>query len=241
MTTDATGQLRAQAQKLLDVTEKLKEVSARQNLQAQLETRQENLKTAQVRVNDAVTSWRGLAALDLRPSPSTAERAGKVAALVRDVRRKFNADSSHLLANDFRLAMDAVDKVATPARDEFREAWQARVDALTPTFPDVVLDVLSAQPSQAVHVKKLRAVVAQLRPLRTQYPVAAAHLHQFKSVQMELVQAQRGLASADVPADVLAFLEASRGGGSPLYLLTGHVLDWLTAHQLTHAFVVTRR
>lgn len=236
-----TGTLIELASDLTQRAERLKAVKTRQQLHQQLASRADTLSASALAVAEVVTSINCAEKLFPQTVKKLKASVPKQMEAVSKLRVNFIENPATLLGNELPDTLRIIDKVMDQARDSIRQDWRRHVESLIPSLPEVVLDILATDPAQTEAVGRIKEVSKKLKQLRDRFPITTTDMQELNNAKMALKSVQQNLENAEVPSDVLQFLQDCTVGGASLTKLTPTVLDWLSRHAVAHAFTVTVR
>ncbi|UBV45515.1 hypothetical protein LAJ19_21565 (plasmid) [Deinococcus taeanensis] len=222
-------------------TEKLKRVQQHKNLHDHLSSRATDVRARRQAVQHLSATVANTQQFEFPEDKKLRASARKQLEMIETLHGQFQESPAALLSNELPHTLRLIDQVEQAARDALREQWRAHVDAMTPSLPEVVLDVLATQPAQTKTVKRIKEVTQSLRKLRDRYPVTSSDLNELRGAEVAIRSTQQELQAAAVPDEVVTFLKDCTTGGATLSTLTPGVMEWLRAHQVTHAFAITMR
>lgn len=233
-----TGTLFQLADRLQQQASQLQETKQQQTLYEHLTTRRYALQTTSNTVRNIRTSVEATDKL-LKLESKVRTSCVTQATTVSSIHQQYQGDPKFILGNDLPNALRVIDQVMVNTQVSLKEQWRSHLQTLMPSLPEVVLNVLAADPRQAQAVQSVRSIIKQLSTLQGQFPITDVQVRELKRIKMAIQSVQKVLQNADVPDSVVEFLTECAAGGASIAKLTPEVQRWLQQHGVTHAFTIT--
>jgi len=225
------------AQKLTDLTERLRAGQRGQDHKEALETRLIGL----ARLEDDLRA--AAAFLEVARRRKLIETAGiqidstTAIARLKELLEKFAADPASIISGNayrdtVKLVGDTIEICKVTATTVWRDYTATKIERGSWEL----LDLYEKAGLFYGEITRLRELTSRLNTLASKPWVTEEELEMFERTSVDLKQAWRGIRADDLPTSVRRFLVACHQGGATLDLLIPEVMEWLKAKHVAQHF-----
>jgi len=159
------------------------------------------------------------------------------------IRAKYTRDPASIqnLGEYSRLFRVELPQLCEQLAEQLKEAWRRYTAAHQLAIDDHVLDVLAKDPNFEPKIDQVRMLRQEVERRRERLPRSESDLEGYHQAVAQLRAAWHSMPASNMPADVVAFLQAAVTDGAPLSTLTPDVQRWLAEQGLMERFYVVSR